>query len=386
MAEGMDSSSASEQAAASLLTKPESAVTASDKPTCIVCLGMAGSGKTTFMQRISTHLYSKKCPPYCINLDPAVNQVPFPANIDIRDTVKYKEIMKQYGLGPNGAIVTSLNLFSTRFDQVIGLIDKKGTDCKYILLDTPGQIEVFTWSASGSIITETLASTYPTVIVYIMDIVRSVNPVTFMSNMLYACSILYKIKLPFVVVMNKTDIVDHTFAMEWMQDFEVFHEALQQETSYASGLARSMSLVLDEFYQNLKAVGVSSLLGTGIEEFFQAVADGVKEYHSVYYPQLLKAKQSQAKDNEEKQKAELEKLRKDFGAANLLDIAPNIVAKDPERPVETATNRVFVNLGAADEEDSDDAMEDDTNDKLEEESFQKFLKSSTSTEVKRTQS
>ena len=31
------------------------------------------------------------------------------------------------------------------------------------------------------------ASAYPTVIVYIMDIARSVNPVTFMSNMLYAC-------------------------------------------------------------------------------------------------------------------------------------------------------------------------------------------------------
>lgn len=26
--------------------------------------------------------------------------------------------MKQYGLGPNGGIVTSLNLFATRFDQV----------------------------------------------------------------------------------------------------------------------------------------------------------------------------------------------------------------------------------------------------------------------------
>lgn len=26
--------------------------------------------------------------------------------------------MKQYGLGPNGGIVTSLNLFSTKFDQV----------------------------------------------------------------------------------------------------------------------------------------------------------------------------------------------------------------------------------------------------------------------------
>ena len=31
------------------------------------------------------------------------------------------------------------------------------------------------------------ASTFPTVVVYVMDIIRSVNPVTFMSNMLYAC-------------------------------------------------------------------------------------------------------------------------------------------------------------------------------------------------------
>lgn len=36
-----------------------------------------------------------------------------------------------------------------------------------------------------------------------MDTSRNVNPVTFMSNMLYACSILYKSKLPFVIVMNK---------------------------------------------------------------------------------------------------------------------------------------------------------------------------------------
>lgn len=75
-----------------------------------------------------------------------------------------------------------------------------------MLFDTPGQIEVFTWSASGSIITEALASTFPTIIVYIMDTARNVNPITFMSNMLYACSILYKSKLPFIIVMNKVCI------------------------------------------------------------------------------------------------------------------------------------------------------------------------------------
>ena len=103
-------------------------------------------------------MYSLKKTPYTINLDPACLEVPYPCNIDIRDTVNYKEVMKQYSLGPNGAIITSLNLFSTKFEQVIELIEKRANECEYVLLDTPGQIEVFTWSASGSIITETLVS------------------------------------------------------------------------------------------------------------------------------------------------------------------------------------------------------------------------------------
>ena len=49
---------------------------------------------------------------------------------DIRDTVNYKEVMKQYGLGPNGGIVTSLNLFSTRFDQVMRFIEQRAKQCK----------------------------------------------------------------------------------------------------------------------------------------------------------------------------------------------------------------------------------------------------------------
>ena len=138
-----------------------------------------------------------------INLDPACREVPYPANIDIRDTVNYKEVMKQYSLGPNGGIVTSLNLFATKFDQVVKLLEKRSTTNEIAIFDTPGQIEVFTWSASGGIISETLAAIYPTIVVYVMDTVRSVSPVTFMSNMLYAVSILYKLKLPFIIVLNK---------------------------------------------------------------------------------------------------------------------------------------------------------------------------------------
>lgn len=90
-------------------------------PTCIIVLGMAGSGKTTFVQRLTSELYTRKSQPYVVNLDPACREVPYPANIDIRDTVNYKQVMKQYQLGPNGGIVTSLNLFATKFDQVLSL-------------------------------------------------------------------------------------------------------------------------------------------------------------------------------------------------------------------------------------------------------------------------
>lgn len=47
-----------------------------------------------------------------------------------------------------------------------------------------------------------------------------------MSNMMYSLSILYKSKIPLLVVFNKTDILDHSFAVEWMTDFNVFDEAL----------------------------------------------------------------------------------------------------------------------------------------------------------------
>ena len=76
-----------------------------------------------------------------------------------------------------------------------------------------------------------------------------------------ASSILYKTRLPFILVFNKTDVQPHHFAVEWMQDFEAFQTALashrdtsdeEGEPTYMNSLMNSMSLVLDEFYKNLK--------------------------------------------------------------------------------------------------------------------------------------
>lgn len=303
-----------------------------NRPVAVLCVGMAGSGKTTFMQRMTADLHANPntSTPYIINLDPATLHLPYSPNIDIRDTVNYKEVMRQYKLGPNGGILTCLNLFTTRFDQVLEALEKReqrsntsekvhseeeeeeedgsnqpsnAAPLNHILVDTPGQIEIFTWSASGAIITEALASQYPTVLAYVVDTERCQRPATFMANMLYACSILYKCRLPMILVFNKTDLQSAEPYLAWMQDVILFQEALAQDESYMSSLVQSMSLVLEEFYKTLRVVAVSAFTGEGMEEFFEKVQEGVKEYEEEYLVQLKETitlmRQRQQEDRDE---------------------------------------------------------------------------------------
>mmetsp|Transcript_12160 Transcript_12160/g.16967 ORF Transcript_12160/g.16967 Transcript_12160/m.16967 type:complete len:394 (+) Transcript_12160:43-1224(+) len=346
-------------------------------PTCVIVVGMAGSGKTTLMAQLQRSLNpptatvepaettqeeqnekqqaAGKSDPnaenddddddkeedretdeetkkvgYLLNVDPATMLVPYGASIDIRDTVDYKQVMKQHNLGPNGAIMTSLNLFATKFDQVINILERRAYHTEqheppidYVLVDTPGQIEAFTWSASGSIMSDALASSFPTVLAFVVDTVRCASsPNTFMSNMLYACSMLYRTRLPLVIVFNKTDVVPHDFALEWMKDYEVFQDALDEmistdeSTGYYGSLTRSISLVLDEFYENLQACGVSAATGDGIDDFWSTVDKAAEEFETGYLEDLRNKLDEQKAKKKAMAKMSLQRLQRDMADSN----------------------------------------------------------------------
>lgn len=64
------------------------------QPVCLIVLGMAGSGKTQFVKKLSQLSHLQNYNPYVINLDPACKEVPYHANIG--EFIKLRSINKWY--------------------------------------------------------------------------------------------------------------------------------------------------------------------------------------------------------------------------------------------------------------------------------------------------
>ena len=86
--------------------------------------------------------------------------------------------------------MTALNLFLTAPEVVIKAVVSKFRTLPgkkiTLLIDIPGQIEVFTWSSSSLILTAALNSILPVKIAYLMDAGRCQNPNSLLSNILFA--------------------------------------------------------------------------------------------------------------------------------------------------------------------------------------------------------
>ena len=69
----------------------------------IYFIGTAGSGKSSLVSAFQEWMTLQGLDCITVNLDPGVEFMPYEPDVDIRDWVRVGEVMRDYGLGPNGA-------------------------------------------------------------------------------------------------------------------------------------------------------------------------------------------------------------------------------------------------------------------------------------------
>ena len=114
----------------------------------IIVLGSAGCGKTTLVANFGKWIEeTQDLNVSYVNFDPGVEELPYEPDFDIRNYIKVSDVMRKYHLGPNGALIKSSDLMLNYMDEIHKKLDKISAD--FILIDTPGQMELFVFRESG---------------------------------------------------------------------------------------------------------------------------------------------------------------------------------------------------------------------------------------------
>ena len=229
----------------------------------IFVTGTAGSGKSMLTSKILEYYQTNGVFASVLNLDPGVESLPYRPDVDVRDYVDIVQIMKQYDLGPNGSMIMANDLIATKIEDIQNEIH--GVNPDYLIVDTPGQIELFAYRASGPFFIQNINAEEKTNI-FLYDGTMIVSPSNFISISLLATSIKLRLGLPTINVMTKTDLIPDKIdqVLKWSSDpisLEEELKTLEGETySLATDILRTLNI--GEFVGDL--IPISNLTGEGM--------------------------------------------------------------------------------------------------------------------------
>ena len=230
----------------------------------IFIVGTAGSGKSLLTSKIHEYYTRNGAFSAILNLDPGVESLPYSCDIDVRDYVDIVSIMKQYDLGPNGALIMTNDLIASKIDSIQDEIDEVNPD--YLLIDTPGQIELFAYRASGQFLVQNLRIDEK-MSIFLFDGALITSPINFVSIALLATSIKLRLGLPAINVLTKTDLIGKKLKdiLKWSTNLFALENAISQEAdgeTYTLTTNILRGLNLGGFAQGL--IPISNVTGEGM--------------------------------------------------------------------------------------------------------------------------
>lgn len=213
-------------------------------------IGTAGSGKSTITGELKAYTENRnpEITAITLNLDPGVKILSYAPDIDIRDYILLEDVMTEYGLGPNGAMILASDLMVNYLDDLKDEIDEINPD--WIFVDTAGQLELFAFRETGPLIASSLGfGSIQRAVSFLFDSNFVLRPNGFISTLLLAASVQFRFRnISQINVLSKVDLLGEDqidMILNWSQDFQALEDSTSERES---GLIRELSMLVSEVF------------------------------------------------------------------------------------------------------------------------------------------
>lgn len=212
-------------------------------------IGPAGVGKSSYCKVMQEHAETMQRSIFVGNLDPAAEQYEYNAAFDVRELIKVDDVMEEHGLGPNGALVFAMEYLVQNIDWLQEHLEGFGED-DYVILDCPGQIELYSHLPVMKHLVIALSSMgFRVASVYLLDALFVLEPAKFVSGCMLSLSCMLQLELPHVNIITKCDIADQD-AIDRMLDAEgswMVNSLDRTSNPRLKSLSRAIGSVVDDY-------------------------------------------------------------------------------------------------------------------------------------------
>jgi GTPase SAR1 family protein len=226
-------------------------------------IGTAGSGKSTLAHNFQQWMNQRGLDAITVNLDPGAENLLYKPNVDIRDWISLKEIMGTYGLGPNGAQIACADMLALNTEDLKKSIEMYKTD--YVLMDTPGQLELFVFREAGKYLIKFL-NPNRSIVAYLLDPALAKTASGFVSQLLLSISTNFRLRNSQINILSKADMLSDSELNQiekWANNSDYLYSAILNEKA---SVYREMSEKILNLINDFESL--SKIFPTGKEDFF----------------------------------------------------------------------------------------------------------------------
>jgi GPN-loop GTPase len=242
-----------------------------EEPGTVYFTGTAGAGKTTLVRAFGEWMRTAGYDATVVNLDPGNESTDWEPDVDIREWVRLSDMQDEYGLGPNGAQVAAADMIALKIFEVKQAIQELKSD--YVLVDTPGQIELFAFREASRAVVDALSGDR-SLITFLFDPALARTPSGFVSLLMLSATVEFRFRLPMSNVLAKADVLPPERLAEvaaWSDDPNQLYEAVTRDAPTPdTQLSTELFRAIESMGPLTGLLPVSAKDGSGLEAFYHA--------------------------------------------------------------------------------------------------------------------